>query len=97
MGFPVSTKPAHMDASEYHPDHSHVERGGSRTHPLGPPAASCQHTVLKELWNYVKSDLEIWVEKQCAKDIFPIRLSKSFYREVPNVILYVGMDETLIA
>ncbi len=35
------------DASENHPNHSHVERGGSKTHPAGPPAASCQHTVLR--------------------------------------------------
>ncbi len=34
------------DASEYHPDHFHVERQGSNTHPVGPPAASCQHAVL---------------------------------------------------
>ncbi len=30
-----------------HPNHFHVERGGSKTHPVGPPAASCQQTVLR--------------------------------------------------
>ncbi len=43
----LETKRAHRDASEYHPNHSHMERGGSKTHPIGPPAASCQHPVLK--------------------------------------------------
>ena len=30
-----------------------VERGGSKTHPVGPPAPSCQHPVLK---------LNIWLD-----------------------------------
>ena len=40
------SKPAHRDASEYHPHHSHMEGGWSKTHPVGPPVASCQHPVL---------------------------------------------------
>ncbi len=41
------TERGDRDASEYHPNHFHVEREGSKTHPVGPPAASYQHTVLK--------------------------------------------------
>ena len=41
------TKQGDRDASEYHPNHSHVDRGGSKTHPVSPPVASCQHTVLR--------------------------------------------------
>ena len=33
-------------ASEYHPNHYHMERGGSKTHPIHRPVPSCQHTVL---------------------------------------------------
>ena len=33
-------------------DHSHMERGGSKTHPVGPPAASCQHPVLIDYANF---------------------------------------------
>ena len=40
------TKQGDRDASEYPPNHFHVERGGSKTHPVGPPAASYQHAVL---------------------------------------------------
>ena len=46
MNFSES-KPAQRDASEYHPNHPHMERVGSKTHPVGPPAASWQHPVLK--------------------------------------------------
>ena len=42
-------KQGDRDASEYHHNHSHVVRGGSKLHPVGPPAASCQHTVLIEI------------------------------------------------
>ncbi len=41
------TKQADRDASEYHPNHCHTDRGGSKTHPIHPPADSYQHTVLK--------------------------------------------------
>ncbi len=43
----LEIKQAHRDASEYHPNHSHKERVGSMTHPLGPPASTCQHPVLR--------------------------------------------------
>ena len=40
------TKQADRDASEYHLNHCHTDRGGSKTHPIHWPADSCQHTVL---------------------------------------------------
>ncbi len=40
------TKRGDRDASEYHANHFHVERGGSKMHPVSRPAASCQHAVL---------------------------------------------------
>ncbi len=36
----------HPSASKYHPDQTHTERGGSKTHPEPPSAASCQHCLL---------------------------------------------------
>ena len=51
------TKRAHRVASEYHPNHSHMERGDSKTNPVGLPAASCQHPVLRN-----KSWDETWRE-----------------------------------
>ncbi len=33
------SKPAHRDGSEYHPDHSHIKRGGSKTHPRRPTSS----------------------------------------------------------
>ncbi len=39
------TKQADQDDSEYHPNHCHTDRGGSKTHPIHPPADSYQHTV----------------------------------------------------
>ncbi len=58
MGFPVSTKRDDRDASEYHPNHSDMEKGASKTYPIGPQAASCQHTVLKSYWlKYRISDI----------------------------------------
>ena len=45
LGF-LETKWADRVASEYHPNHYHLDRGGSKTHPTAPPAASWQHTVL---------------------------------------------------
>ena len=38
---------ADRDASEYHPNHCHMDRGGSNTHPIHAPADSCQHPVLR--------------------------------------------------
>ncbi len=37
----------YSEASEYHPNCSHMERGGSKTDPVGPSVASCQHPVLR--------------------------------------------------
>ncbi len=34
--------------------HFHVERGGSKTYPVGPPAASYQHAVLKHTEMQIK-------------------------------------------
>ena len=46
------TKRGYRDASEYHPNHFHVERGGSKMHPVSPPAASCQHPVLNAILSF---------------------------------------------
>ncbi len=37
------------DASKNHPNHSHMERGGPKTHPESLSAASCQHYLLRYL------------------------------------------------
>ncbi len=62
------TKRGNRDASEYHPNHSYVEWGGSKTHPVGPPAASCQHPVLKN--GLVWSDQKIGVTQKCVLSSF---------------------------
>ena len=48
------TKQGDRDASEYHPNHSHVDRGGSKTQPVGPQAAFCQHTLLMANWGSIE-------------------------------------------
>ena len=44
--FLKTSKQEDSDASEYHPNHCHMERGGSETHPKRPSAPSSQHPVL---------------------------------------------------
>ncbi len=45
MGF-LETERAYRNASEYHLNHCHMEKGRSKTHPRPLPAALFQHIVL---------------------------------------------------
>ncbi len=58
------TKQADRDASEYHPNHCHMDRGGSNTHPIHAPADSCQHPVLNY---YIASSGLVYL--QCTNNL----------------------------